>query len=123
MAKAIWKNDAVAGHPAKERDWRRAMSDNVALALLVYTGLQILMTMQAIKHGMPGSVSYIALVVLIVGIIPACRKFEARWMTISDEAAHSDELRADFRRDQALLWLLAIGLPFAITGLFRFVIA
>ena len=30
-------------------DWRKAMSDNVAYALLIYTGLQIFLTMNAIK--------------------------------------------------------------------------
>ena len=28
-------------------------------------------------------------------------------------------LRGTFRRDQAMLWALAIGLPFALTGLFK----
>ena len=32
--------NAVARGP-RERDWRKSMSDNVALALIVYTALQI----------------------------------------------------------------------------------
>jgi hypothetical protein len=40
-------------------------------------------------------------------------------MTISDEAARDPDLARAFRRDQILLWLLAIGLPFVLTGLFK----
>ena len=41
----------ATGHP---RDWRKAMSDNVALALIVYTGLQIFLSgvcCQALEQG------------------------------------------------------------------------
>jgi hypothetical protein len=100
-------------------DWRKKMSDNVAYALLVYTALQIFVTMGELQ-GKGGSIlPYLALVVLVAGIIPACRSFERRWMTISDEAARDPDLARAFRRDQILLWLLAIGLPFVLTGLFK----
>ena len=52
-------------------------------------------------------------------VIPACRKFEARWRYMSDTEAADPEFASSFRRDQIVLWLLAIGLPFALTGLFR----
>lgn len=110
--------------PKRERrklDWRKRMSDNIAYALLVYTGLQIFVTVHALKSG-AGTVSllpYLALVVLVAAIIPACRMFESRWMRISDEAAADPALRPAYRRDQLLLWSLAIGLPFALTGLFK----
>jgi hypothetical protein len=32
-------------------------------------------------------------------------------------------LRGTFRRDQAMLWALAIGLPFVLTGLFKAIAA
>ena len=63
----------------------------------------------------------VGLVVLVAAIIPACRLFEGRWMGISDEAAAGPALRGAYRRDQALLWLLAIGLPFALTALFKLI--
>jgi hypothetical protein len=34
-------------------------------------------------------------------------------------SAHDPALAPAFRRDRMWLWLLAIGLPFALTGLFR----
>ena len=123
MPKAIDRSH-VDAHPedATERrklDWRKRMSDNIAYALLVYTGLQIFVTVHALKDGSTSMLPYLALVVLVAAIIPACRAFEARWMGISDEAAADPEYRGAYRRDQALLWLLAIGLPFALTGIFR----
>ena len=100
-------------------DWRKAMSDNVAYALLVYTGLQIFLTMNALKTLAQGSIlPYLSLIVLVAAIIPACRKLERRWEGLDDAQAHNPALRAYFRRDQFLLWLLAIGLPFLLTGLF-----
>ena len=102
----------------RQRDWRKAMSDNIAYALLVYTALQIFMTISAMKKLAEGSMlPYVSLIVLVAAIIPACRRFERRWDTLSDEQAADPSLRGRFRRDQAFLWLLAIGLPFVLTGL------
>lgn len=127
MAKAFDRDDADphgSGRPAsgaRKLDWRRRMSDNIAYALLVYTGLQIFVTVGALKAGSTSLLPYLALIVLVAAIIPACRMFEARWMTISDEAAADPALRPAYRRDQMLLWTLAIGLPFALTGLFKLI--
>lgn len=99
-------------------DWRRRMSDNVAFALLVYTALQIFMTVHAMENGGQSMLPYLALVVLVAAIIPACRWFEKRWVRLDDGAASDPARRGAFRRDQIFLWLLAIGLPFALTGLF-----
>ena len=100
------------------RDWRKAMSDNVAYALLVYTALQIFMTIGAMKKLTQGSIlPYLSLIVLVALIIPACRKFERRWDALGDEQAADPALRGRYRRDQAWLWSIAIGLPFILTGL------
>lgn len=116
MAKALENHQA--SH-VQHRDWRKAMSDNIAYALLVYTGLQIFVTMHAIKSLANGSIlPYLSLVVLVAAIIPACRRFERRWESLDDEHAHDPALRSYYRRDQFLLWLLALGLPFLLTGLF-----
>lgn len=104
---------------AKPIDWRKGMSDNVALALVVYTALQIFVTVHAMQDGLPNILPYLALILLVAGIIPACRWFERRWRDISDEAAHDPALRGAYRLDQLALWALAIGLPFLITGLFK----
>ena len=101
------------------RDWRRAMSDHVAYALLVYTGLQIFMTVKALNEGASGLLPYAALVILVAGIIPACRWFEKRWSGLADEQALDPSHAPAFRRDAAALWLLATGLPVALTILIK----
>jgi hypothetical protein len=123
MTKAVDRDDAAA-HDAphvegRKLDWRRRMSDNIAYALLVYTALQIVVTVHALKSGSGSLLPYLALVVLVAAIIPACRTFEGRWMGISDEAAADRSYAGAYRRDQALLWLMAIGLPFVLTGIFK----
>ena len=123
MAKAVRDHQIEIGQielprAARGRDWRKAMSDNIAYALLVYTALQIFMTISAMKKLAEGSMlPYVSLIVLVAAIIPACRRFERRWDTLSNEQAADPSLRGWFRRDQAFLWLLAIGLPFLLTGL------
>ena len=112
------KAHAQNGHP-RTVDWRKSMSDHVAYALLIYTGLQIFVTVQALKEGFSSILPYIALVVLVAGIIPACRWFERRWMNLSDSQASDPAYRSAFRRDIALLWALAITLPLVLTGLFK----
>ena len=107
---------AMAG---RRRDWRKAMSDNVAMALVVYTGLQIFMTVAALKEGVNSTLPYFALIVLVAAIIPACRWAEKRWQGLSDEENADESLKGAFRRDQALLWLAAIGLPLVLTAIFR----
>ena len=108
-----------AAPTGRTRDWRRAMSDNVAIALLVYTGLQIFMTVGALKQGVSSIVPYLALIVLVGGIIPACRWFERRWSGMSDAEAMDPAHKPAFRRDQLMLWGLALGLPLLLTGFFK----
>ncbi|MET1756842.1 hypothetical protein ABVV53_15455 [Novosphingobium sp. RD2P27] len=100
-------------------DWRRRMSDHIAYALLVYTALQIFVTIGALKSESESLLPYLALVMLVVAIIPACRRFENRWNRLSDDQAHDPALAPAYKRDRAALWLLAIGLPFALTGLLK----
>ena len=104
---------------ARPVDWRRKMSDNIAYALLVYTALQIFVTMGALRGDGASLLPYLALIVLVVAIIPACRRFENRWNRLSDVQAADPSLAPFYRRDRLMLWLLAIGLPFVLTGLFK----
>jgi hypothetical protein len=118
MDKALWESARTQKRTGRKLDWRRKMSDNVAYALLVYTGLQIFVTMGALKNGSGSILPYLALIVLVAAIIPGCRMFEKRWDSLSDSQAANPELRGRFRRDLVVLWLCAIGLPLALTGLF-----
>lgn len=118
MDKAL-RESASRKRAGRKLDWRRKMSDNVAYALLAYTALQIFVTMGALKSGSGSILPYFALIVLVAAIIPGCRMFEKRWESLSDGQAANPELRDRFRRDQIVLWLCAIGLPVALTALFK----
>ena len=104
---------------ARPLDWRKRMSDNIAYALLVYTGLQIFVTMGALRGESRSLLPYLALIVLVVAIIPSCRRFERRWNRLTDAQAADLTMACYYRRDRLTLWLLAIGLPFALTGIFK----
>ncbi|MBV7265828.1 hypothetical protein [Erythrobacter ani] len=119
------ETDAKVGTAAqtREKDWRKAISDHVAYALLVYTGLHIFVTVKAISEGFPSLLPYFALVVLIAAIIPACRWFERRWTDLSDDQATDPAYADAFRRDIIALWFLAIGLPIALTAFFKAIFA
>ncbi|WP_319641233.1 hypothetical protein [Novosphingobium sp. KCTC 2891] len=95
------------------------MSDNVAYGLLVYTALQIFVTMQAIEGDSGSMLPMLALVVLVAAIIPLFRRFERHWEHLDDTAAADPALKGAYRRDQFAVWALAIGLPFLLTGLFK----
>lgn len=119
MDKALQKsNPATQKRAGRTLDWRKKMSDHVAYALLVYTGLQIFVTMTALKSGHGSVLPYFALIVLIAAIIPGCRLFEKRWEGLSDSEAANPELGDRFSKDRLVVWLCAIGLPLALTGLF-----
>ncbi|WP_423141204.1 hypothetical protein ACOYW6_10200 [Parablastomonas sp. CN1-191] len=105
--------------PVRAIDWRKRMSNAVAWALLVYTALQIFVTMSALHAEGTSMLPYFALVVLVIAIIPACRRFERRWGRLDAVQAADPALAPRFRRDMIALWLLAIGLPFVVTGVFK----
>jgi hypothetical protein len=98
-------------------DWRKRISDHIAYALLVYTGLQIFVTIAALREGSASVLPGLALVVLVAGIIPACRQMERRWTRLSDAEAVDPARAPAFYRDRALRGG-AIGLPFIVTGAF-----
>lgn len=107
---------AMAGH---ESDWRKRMSDTVAYSLLVYTALQIFVTLRTLEGESGSMLPMLALIVLVAGIIPMFRHFERRWESLSDAAAADPALLADFRRDQLAVWAVAIGVPFLLAAVFR----
>ena len=119
MMKVSQRTAITHDHSERQLDWRRKMSDNIAYALLVYTGLQIFVTMGALKGEGMSLLPYLALIVLVAAIIPACRRFERRWNRLDDIQATDPTLAEFYRRDRMALWILAIGLPFLLTGIFK----
>lgn len=117
MNKAWNQHDSAPA--AKPLDWRKRMSDTVAYALLVYTTLQIFVTMTSLHQGGGSMLPYFALIVLVIAIIPACRSFERRWAGLDDAQAADPAMARYFRRDRLIVWALALGLPFVISGMFK----
>lgn len=117
MAKALGGSITVSGR-VKPIDWRKRMSDNIAFALLVYTALQIFVTMGMLERKGGSLLPYFALIILVAAIIPACRRFEKRWNRLSDVQAADSQFSSYYRRDQMWLWSLAVGMPFVVSGLF-----
>ena len=109
----------LVGKSTRLVDWRKAMSDNIAAALLVYTGLQIFVTTTTVKAGGASMLPYLALAVLVLAVIPACRQFERRWDRLTQLEAIDPALAPRFRRDRLALWLAALGLPFLVAGVYR----
>ncbi len=118
MAKVVSKTVGAHRVVSKPLDWRKRMSDNIAYALLVYTVLQIFVTMGSLENRGGSMLPYFALVILVAAIIPACRRFETRWNRLSDEQAADPQFKRYYRRDQFWLWAAAIVLPLAVSGLF-----
>ena len=100
-------------------DWRKRMSDTVAYGLLVYTALQIFVTLRTLEGEGSSLLPMIALVVLVAGVIPMFRHFERRWEVLDNISAAEPTLQSAFRRDQLAIWAISIGLPFLLTALFR----
>lgn len=119
-ANSLARKQAAADGQAKGAiDYRKRISDHVAFALLVYTGLHIFWTMTQLKSSGGSVLPYFALIVLVAAIIPACRWVERRWDHLGTVREGDETLATQFRREMALLWLAVIGLPIGLTLLFK----
>ena len=99
--------------------WDKKMSNNCAFALLTYTLLQIFFVMGAIETRGMSIAPYFGLVLLVAIIIPFCRKYEQRWLKMAERGLTEQSLAAKFRKDQLILWGLALTLPFLFVALFK----
>jgi hypothetical protein len=92
------------------------MSNHVAAALLVFTALQLLVTMRYLSAGASRTLPLLTLAMLVGVAIPGCRWLERRWAALGDEAGGDPALGRPFRRDIALLWAVALALPVGLAG-------
>ncbi|WP_245638465.1 hypothetical protein [Croceicoccus bisphenolivorans] len=105
--------------PHAKRGWPQRISDNLAYGLLAYTGLQIFVTMKQLKELNHSLLPYLALVVLVAAIIPAARTLERHWVALGEDEIFDPVHERRFKRDRLIIWLTAIGLPFALAGIAR----
>ncbi len=103
--------------------WDKKMSNNCAFALLTYTLLQIFVVMGAIETKGMSVAPYFGLLLLVAIIIPFCRKYEQRWQNMAERGLTDQSLAAKFRKDQIILWVLALGLPFLFVAIFKSIAA
>ncbi len=124
MAKALWQQ---AAHEAERQDrkveWAKRMSDHIAYALLIYTGVNIFVTMGALKSHHGTILPYFGLVFLVAAIIPACRLLERRWEGLASSDASDGELRGLYTRDRLIVWAAALGLPLFVTAIVKGIVA
>lgn len=104
--------NAKAHMPIHIPSWSQRMSNHIAYALLTYTGLQIFFGMAAIKGDSPSILPYFALVLLVAGVIPACRNFERRWENMANTS--EPQWAGRFRKEAIMLWCAAFALPLAV---------
>ena len=110
-------------HVRLERGYKR-VSDAVAYGLLVYTALQIFMTMHAVESEEDTMLPTFALVVLVAAIIPLYRRFEKRGDTRAPLLIETpDHFEAVLRRTLAGIWTVSIGLPLLVTALIKAIAA
>lgn len=110
-------------HGTAARGWAQRISDHLAYGLLVYTGLQIFVTMKQLKEIDHSLLPYLALVVLVAAVIPGARAIEACWQAVPPGEQHDRAHAGRFARDRAVIWLVVVGLPFLLAGIARGVAA
>lgn len=110
---------AGSHYEVQDSIWQKRISNHIAYALLAYTGLQIFVVMGVMKEATGTILPYFGLIVLVGLIIPLCRKFEKRWERLGISELSSASLNLRYKRDRLGIWLMAIGLPFAVVALFR----
>jgi len=120
VAKVPSRDETAPKHAVQ---WDKKMSNNCACALLVYTLLQIFVVVSAIETKGMSIAPYFGLVLLVAIIIPFCRKYERRWQELAKSNLPDAGLATRFRKDQLVLWVLALGLPFLFVVLFRSIAA
>ena len=96
----------VPGHSA--RYWHRKMSNNIAAALVLFTGLQIFVISTVVASGATSLLYHLGIALLIAAIVPACRAMERRWEV---QSQRSMGIAERFRLDQLKLWGTALLLP------------
>lgn len=111
----------VPGHSA--RYWHRRMSNNIAAALVLFTGLQIFVISTVVASGATSLLYHLGIALLIAAVVPACRTMERRWEVQSQRESSAMGIAERFRLDQLKLWGTALFLPLiwipvgALTGL------
>jgi hypothetical protein len=118
MAKAMHES-SMRGH----KSFAKRMSDNVAVSLVIYTLMLIFVVTPSVETTGMSIFPYFLLVLLVGGIIPFFRRYEKRWAMLDESELSENSLRTRFNMDRAILWVVAIGVPFLLAVICRAVTA
>ena len=102
----------------------KRISNAVAYGLMVYTALQIFLTMRALEKADNTLLPMLALVALVGAIIPLYRRMEKKWDAmaafLADDRAALDQA---LRRARLTIWAVSIGLPLLVTVVIEGILA
>jgi hypothetical protein len=110
MARADYRTRASA-----QKSYAKRMSDNIAIAMIVYTLMLIFMVTPALDSKGMSIFPYFLLVFLVALAIPFGHGLERRWQELDNSELSSNGLNLRFNFDRIKLWVAAIGLPLALS--------
>lgn len=113
---------AKAGRVSTQRSangYAKRMSDNIAMALVIYTMMLIFVVTPSIETKGTSILPYFLLVVFVASIIPFFRRFEHRWVALDGSELGMHGLDTRFSIDRVKLWVMAIGVPLLLALMFR----
>ena len=86
------------------------MSDQIAIALIVYTLLLIFLVTPSLESGMR-IWPYFLLVLMVAAVIPFFRGIDHRWKTLENSELSDHGLYLRFQQDTGKLCAVAVGIP------------
>ena len=106
----------------RPRGYAKRISDQIAMALIVYTLLLIFIVTPSLAHGMR-IWPYFLLVGLVAAVIPFFRGLDHRWTALENSELSDGGLDTRFKLDRVKLWMVAIGIPLMLAAICRTVSA
>jgi hypothetical protein len=100
-----------------QKTFGKRMSDNIALAMIVYTLMLIFMVTPALETRGMSIFPYFLLVFLVALAIPFGHNLERRWSLLEGSELSTKGLNLRFAFDRIKLWLAAVGLPLLLSFL------
>lgn len=94
----------------------KRMSDNVAIALVIYTMMLIFVTSPRMHFGDMSIIPYFMLVVFVGCAIPFCKKLENKWAAIEHAGTDTTDLTGSFNFDRIKLWVATFLVPILLAA-------
>ncbi len=114
MARTEYRTN-VRPNKNADKSYAKRMSDNIAIAMIVYTLMLIFMVTPALESTGMSIFPYFLLVFLVALAIPFGHKLERRWKMHEGSELSRSGLNLRFAFDRVKLWIAAIGLPVGLS--------